>query len=97
MYFLVLVVVYLVDSLLLKNGVEANIVIVITMGVSALAYLILHTRPLYKLSRALKEIDFSKDEVSFVKLDNLKFRSKLLKIVVDKIRYLEFYNFRAYR
>lgn len=90
MYFLVLVVVYLVDSLLLKNGVEVNIVLRITIGVAALAYLILHTRPLYKLSKALKEIDFSKDEVSFVKLDNLKFHSKLLKRIVDKIRYLEF-------
>lgn len=92
MYFLVLVVVYLVDSLLLKNGVEVNIVLRITIGVAALAYLILHTRPLYKLSKALKEIDFSKDEVIFVKLDNLKFHSKLLKIIVDKV-----YNSRAYR
>ena len=48
MYFLVLVVVYLVDSLLLKNGVEVNIVLRITIGVAALAYLILHTKEAMK-------------------------------------------------
>ena len=90
MYFLVLVVLFLVCSLLLKSGVASYIVLVITIGVSALAYLLLHIVPLYKLLDALNEVDFSKNEVSFVKLDNLRTHSKMLKRILDKIRYLEF-------
>ena len=90
MYFLVLVVLFFVCSLLLKSGVESYTVLAITIGVSALTYLFLHTIPLYKLLSALKEIDFSKNEVSFVKLDNLKTNSKMLKRILDKIRYFEF-------
>lgn len=85
MYIIVLVIAYIVSNFFVTN----KIVLTSVFCMLTVAYLLTHTVPLYRLIKALDDIDFTRNEVSFVNLDRLKFHSKLLRDLLYKIEYLE--------